>query len=636
MDSPVEEPATPARRRFRRALVALLSLLCVLEVVYVVAGLFLVKSGQVGRWINKHPEKLRITFDSVWPIVPGMVRIRGFRMVNQGRGDQLEGTVDRVWGAINPLELPAGRLHIVWLRATGVTFRLRNRPATAAEAASFPVSLPPIEGVAWEPFAGAPPGLDKKKKDGLTIVFTRSRLDDVRDVWLFDRRVRGPGTVVASVTVHGDGRIAIPHADVRFEGARIENGKDETYSGIRVRVLGEMAAFGSDETNDAALLALIRARVDLEARMPSGAAYLNAFLHNAPWIRFGGGEAGLAAHLSVGAGRLAPGGYLELSAHELQADFAGFTARGKARTRLDVVSTDGEGGDAKLVVAFDQYELRRRKEDPEPVLRGRGLRIAATTPGSLAAIPPTEFSGRVELGRAEFPRLDFVNELFAGGGDLQLRGGAAKVVGAFDVAGSGSSCKGSMKVTAEGLSVDAGGVAMTGAFSLVLSVPNGDFLKRSFDVDGTRLTLDRFSFASRHEAASAADWSARVDFPKAHLQLGDAFAFRGHVDHFASDSRPVVTLLSNNEPLAGWKKKLVTVGEIKGGGLFALSGGSVAVSDYSVGWGSVEVKARFRTTAKGANGKALVRVGVLKAGIGLEEGKRKLHVLRPGSWYEER
>ncbi len=171
MTSLPEEPGTPAprRSRLRRALVVLLAVLGVLEVVYVGAGLSLVKSGQVERWINKNPEKLRITFDSVWPIVPGVVRVRGFRIVNQGRGDQLEGKVDRVWGAVNPFELLARRVHVVWLRCRGVEFRLRRRPKTAEEAASLPAGFPLIDGRAvgavHGPAAGAAEGEEESGDD---------------------------------------------------------------------------------------------------------------------------------------------------------------------------------------------------------------------------------------------------------------------------------------------------------------------------------------------------------------------------------------------------------------------------------------------------------------------------------------
>ncbi len=470
----------------------------------------------------------------------------------------------------------------------------------------------------------------------MRIVFTRSRLEEVREVWIGERRIRGNGTVVASVTVFGGGPISIPHADVRFDGARFQNGEEETFADVRLGVLGELARFDAKVTKGLGILSLIKARVDLDARMPTGAGYLNVYLRNAPWVRFDGGEANISSRLSVDGGRLVPGGYVELSSSDRRADIAGFTVRGKARTRLDVVPAAAGAADARLVVEFDRYDLRRGGESAEPLLEGEGLRIVATTPATLTAIPPSEFAGRLELGRAVFPRLDFANGLLPAGGGLRIRGGSAKVEGAFDVAGSGSSCSGSMTVATDGLSLDTGGVDMKGTFKLLLTVPRGDLLKRTFDVDGMRIALDRFTFASKHEAATAPDWSAGVAFPKAHLSMGDAFAVRGSMELHASDSRPVVAFLSKNKPLKGWKKKLVTVGEIKGGSRFSLSGGTLEVDDFFVGWEGTEVKARFRTTPQGPRGKALVRVGILKAGISLEGKERDLHLVGPTSWYEER
>jgi hypothetical protein len=178
-------------------------------------------------------------------------------------------------------------------------------------------------------------------------------------------------------------------------------------------------------------------------------------------------------------------------------------------------------------------------------------------------------------------------------------------------------------------------VAVQGDFQVDLKVPRGDLVKQSFDLDGAMLSLQRFAFKTKHEEATPADWSARVAFPKARLQLGESFGVRGSLELRASDSRPVAAFLSADEPLAGWKKKLVTVGEIKGGGRFSLAGGALAVDDGRVGWSNVEVRARFRTGEKGTIGKTLVRAGILKAGIGLEGEKRKLKVLGPERWYSQ-
>jgi hypothetical protein len=59
------------------------------------------------------------------------------------------------------------------------------------------------------------------------------------------------------------------------------------------------------------------------------------------------------------------------------------------------------------------------------------------------------------------------------------------------------------------------------------------------------------------------------------------------------------------------------------------------VDDFVVGWEGTEVKARFRTTPEGARGKALVRVGILKAGISLEGRERDLKLIGPTAWFEK-
>jgi hypothetical protein len=128
--------------RVRRLVFGLLAVLAALELAYVAAGVYLVRSGQVERWINKHPEKLRITFGSAWTVVPGVVHFRGLRFVQQGRGSQLEGVVDSGGGTVEPAELLARRVHVVGLRASGVEFRWRPRPKTAEEVAGPHGALP--------------------------------------------------------------------------------------------------------------------------------------------------------------------------------------------------------------------------------------------------------------------------------------------------------------------------------------------------------------------------------------------------------------------------------------------------------------------------------------------------------------
>ena len=129
------------------------------------------------------------------------------------------------------------------------------------------------------------------------------------------------------MTVFGDGPIAIPHADVRFDGARLENGAEETYTGVKLGVLGELSRYDTKVTKGLGILSLITARVDLDARMPSGAAWLNVYLRNAPGS---GSPEGSPLGATLGGRRkVVPGGFVEVAPHDLEAGFAGFSARGR-------------------------------------------------------------------------------------------------------------------------------------------------------------------------------------------------------------------------------------------------------------------------------------------------------------------
>ena len=158
-------------RWLRRVLVGL----AVFDLVYVAAGLFLVQSGQVERWLNDKPEKRKIEFESAWTVIPGVAHVRSFRMTHQGRKDQIGLVVDRATGFVNPLELIGRRVHVIGIHARGVEFRYRKRPKTPQEAEARAAVVPSIEGLRFEPYRG-PPKVEKKK--GWTIVFTGATSDD--------------------------------------------------------------------------------------------------------------------------------------------------------------------------------------------------------------------------------------------------------------------------------------------------------------------------------------------------------------------------------------------------------------------------------------------------------------------------
>jgi len=602
------------------------------EIVYVLAGLYLVRSGQVEHWLNKSPEKRTIRFDAVFTIIPGVAHVRGLRMTSQGRGDQLELVVDSAAGFVDPFELLARRIHIAGLRARGVEFRYRKRPKTPEEAQELLALVPPIEGVPFEPYDGPPK--QPRTKPGWTLVFTRTTVREIREVWMGPFRLEGPAEVTASVTVGSgdDKRISIRAADVTFRGGELRSGGETSLHDLDLRVRGRMEPFFQRQTQGVALLSLISARVELSGTSPEP-VLINQYFAKADWLEFGTGERKVTAGLDVERGRILPGSHVELVEAPLRVDLAGFIAEGLARARVETLAGEGNAPpQVRVEVSYSRYGMRRQVDGP-PMMRGDGLRIEARSPADLAHLPPEDFDGRIELGHAEFPDLTFVNEFLPEGGGLTVGRGRATVEGALDVT-EGKGCRGSVVIATKDLVVDAGGVENSGNVRVRIEIPEGDLRERRFDLAATRVDLSDFAFTSRGSTEGTPDWRGRLDVEQGSLDLGDVPKVDARLGLTFSDSRPLVAFLSRDEPLSGWKEKMLTIGELQGEAVVALTAGTTSIRHLGLRGGKVDVRFRAVVDSRGAFGKARARYGPLKAGIGLEGTKRTLKVIGVGNWYK--
>lgn len=607
--------------------------LVVFEIVYVVAGVFLVHSGQVDRWVNNKPEKRTITFDRAWTFIPGLAHVGGVRVVNQGRGNQLEVVVARATAFVNPLELIGKRVHILALQARGVEFRFRTRPKTREEAEERAELVPPIEGISFEPYSG-PPKSEKKKKGGWTIVFTGARVRGVREVWIDALRLRGLGDVAASVTVGlgSDKRVSIRSADVRYPDVELLASGTTVARDVGLRVRGKMEPFFTKQTKGTALLELISASIELEGT--SSGRVLNRYFAKTDWLEFESEPRRITAQLDVERGQIRAGGHLELEEGLLSARFAGFIAEGQATARLETVpAEEGEGADAKVDVSFSEYGMRRLVEGP-PVMKGTGLQIAARSPANLAQIPPEEFEGRIELGKAEFPDLTFMNEMLPRGGGVKVKSGHGSVHGGF-ATGDDAVVSGSVKILTEDLVLEAGEVDNAGDVEVTVEVPDGNLRERTFAVDGTRIEFRDFAFTSTGSAEDLPDWQGRFEVTEGDLDLGDTPGLAAHLGLSFSDTRPLVAFLSRDKPMKGWKENLLLIEEITGEGVAEMAKETVTIRHFGVRGESLDIRLRGLLGPTGAFGKARAKYGILKAGFGFEGQERKLKLIGVGSWYKK-
>jgi hypothetical protein len=620
-------------KKMPRVLRWILGALVAFEILYVLAAVVVVKSGQVDRWVNKHPEKLEVSFDSAWTFVPGLVHLGGVRVVNQGRGNQLEAVVDSARVFVNPFALIGKTVSARFFKADGVEFRFRKRPKTPEEAAEKKDLVAPIEGAPYEIYSG-PPKEPKPDKKGWAIDVKDARLAGIREVWLGPLRLRGHGVVDASALVEtGAGtRLSIRRVDVRFDETALAVNNEPMTTDLDLHVDGTMDPFNTRETKGKAILELVTANVEVSGT--GTGRVLNSYFGRAEWLQFKGEPRTLTAKLQVDRGQILPGGYVSLDKGLLTSEFAGFIVEGQAGARLETeASADGGVADAHVKVDFTDYGMRRLAEGP-PVMEGRGLFIEARSAANLADIPPSEFDGQIQLGTAEFPDLTFVNEMLPKGGNLAVESGRGSVDGGFQIVGA-SNCHGSVKIKTADLVLAASGVTNDGDVELTIEVPDGDLNELKFGVDHTRIEFKNFDFKSEGYEEQLPPWQGRLEVSEGDLDLGDARSVSAHLEIFFTDTRPLVAFLSKDKPMKGWKKNLLMIEKITGESVAEMAPGTTTIRHFGIRGEKLDVRFRATIDSKGSFGKARAKYGIVKAGIGLEGQERDLKILRVESWYKK-
>ena len=119
--------SSTASAGIRKWLVRVGIVLLVFEVVYVVGANVFLRAGLLLELINKKPEKMNISWDSVTTYLPGVATVSNFELRSQTRKDQIYLRVAQADARISLVKLAFKTIHISGVDAREVDFRYRER-----------------------------------------------------------------------------------------------------------------------------------------------------------------------------------------------------------------------------------------------------------------------------------------------------------------------------------------------------------------------------------------------------------------------------------------------------------------------------------------------------------------------------
>ncbi|HEY7111450.1 MAG TPA: hypothetical protein VIA45_00840 [Thermoanaerobaculia bacterium] len=316
--------ALPSRRFAKSARLAALvaGLLAVVLLLHAAAARRLLAGGTLKRLLNTAPEASAFDWDEATSVVPGRVRVRGFRLSGNDGKTAWTLRLEEARLTYSVLELAARRFHVTALSGSGLSFRA-------------------------EPAAPAPrrePARDSRSP--WTVRVDAIAVERLSEIAIAHYRFAGTARLRGRFRLTPHRAAEVGPAEIAIEDGTLRLRSDPMLAFDRGgRIAARIAPWDPRELPGAAVWRRVSGEVRLEGAVP-GLAFLNHYIHEPPSVRFGGGtgRARVEARIEGGVAR----GEARLSPAKVRAEGSDFRLSGDVRAELRIVRWPLEGGPADL------------------------------------------------------------------------------------------------------------------------------------------------------------------------------------------------------------------------------------------------------------------------------------------------
>lgn len=621
------------KRIFIRLALALLFAAIALYPLYLIAGNWYLRSGDLEKRLNRRPERLRIEVETAWTLWPGVIHVRDFRIRNQTRTAQWWASMDSGVFELSLLDLRDRELVVTGLKGSGVSFRLRRRADGRKWSRPLRMDLqPPIPGLANPP-ARPPeriyPRKPQARRDPWRIRLAQVDLDTVREIWIDEFRFAGDARIAGGFDMTVWRRLMVDPTRLEIVSGAISLGAGPRAQPILAqasgRIDGEIDPYVPSEHRGWQLFRFVSGRAEVEGSVRS-LAFLDEYLRRTRWVRFDTRDGRVAVDLRVRRGRFLPGSRLEARPERLVASALDYRAEGTGRAVWEVLP----GRESRLGLEFDSFQVTRGQGQPH--VRGRNLRIEARN-GEPLLVERDFFSPRrvdIVMPESEVKDFSFYNAYLPRRSGLELTGGAGRMSARLSAAAPDWNGSGSIHLAVRGVGARFEGRPLRGDLSVRTLIRKADFHGRSFDVSGTKIDVTRVSMPG-----VAGGWWARAHLDRAVIEPGAPVFLRAQVESTLSDPRPIFSFVApeTRDKVLRWMDDLMSqaVGAVAE---VSVGDGAVAIDDLAVVGGRAKIQGRLRFGGAPKQGILYASYGRWDVGVELDGTQRDWKILRPRQWFE--
>ena len=627
-------------RCFRRWAIGIGVTLLAIEVVYVVAANALLRSGALTQLINKKPEKSLISWDSAVTYLPGFATVKGFTLRSQTRRDQVYVHVAEADARISLIALIFKTIHVRGVDAREVDFRYRERldsPRRAAgegEVAELPSDFeyyPEIPGYSNPPDP-RPEDIypQKEKRRPWTIKITGADVDGPVAVALNAIRIEGDGSVGGGVTVRPRETITIHRGKLGLERATVMFGPECLTENLAINGDLHFETFPAKGAKMADIVGGVSGTLSIAGQLNDRAAIRHEIV---PGITtFGAGV--VAADLKFKNGVVRAGSRSSLRSEAFRVNIMDLEATGSATVSTNTERKKGEHVTTGQV-RFDEFQFLD-PADRSVVVAGSKLQLNAEWHGlSLGQHVP---AGWVEVivPTTEVRKVSAFNEMLPPEGTLSIESGTGELEARLEV-DENRVAVGKLDLIADDIVLESRGVPIHGDLEVHAILDKGDLPNRRFDLSGTTVRVDDVVDRDLPEEKQQKlePWFCDLELGHGVFTFGKPMTADGSVRVTMYDIRPVVALLRGLSGKMNWLSLMPNIKTVVGTMDVDFGNGFMEVENLTLTGEDLEILGWLHIRDRQPDGRIFAKYKVFAAGVGLDQGQRKVIVSKPRKWFDE-
>jgi hypothetical protein len=330
-------------------------------------------------------------------------------------------------------------------------------------------------------------------------------------------------------------------------------------------------------------------------------------------------------------GTLQPGSSYSFNYDSFRIGVLGLTAAGSAK----LAGTTRSGDDqplTELTIDVDSPQFLSQADESVGV-QGTSLSVHAVWDGQSLARWKRARAVELELPPAEIKDMAVIGSLLPPPWGFGLASGTGTLSARLAV-DADRQASGQLDLASRQLRVNARGIPMQADLGVHATLTRGDLPGRRFEIAESTITIDNAQRDDGHERKGG-PWWCSLKLTSGTVAFERPITATGAMTLKLRDTRPIVAIINEFSKPPKWMSLLPEIENVDGSLNLDMNGATTAVDDVDVTGESLQILGWLHLAEKKANGRIYVKYKGVAAGIGLNEGKSSIHLVKPREWFDE-